>query len=164
MTRSSSTVGSQALAPALRLLAGELHDSTGKVLTPAASPVVAVRSRDEARSALASGSRAAIAIPLGSSGLVTRINNLGLARFRVHSARRRLLTAGASSVRTFAIVVSGDRLAVAYDLATSSQPYVEDYILLEPPVFGAARAVKRMLRTLIGVSTSVDFVVVIATP
>ncbi len=155
---------SRTLAHALTLLSGELRDSSGEVLTPAAHPVVAVQGDSDARAALAEGRRVALAVPLASGGGMTRLPGLCLARVRLGSARRRLAAAGASRVRAFAMVTAGEALFLAYELGETIQPYVEDYIVLEPPGSGPARAARRALRTLSGLPTTVDLVVVVGEP
>jgi hypothetical protein len=152
---------SRPLAYALTLLGGELRDSAGELLTPAANPVVHVQRGADARRALAAGRRVAMTVPLTSSNVMTRLIRRGLARLRIRSAQRRLAAGGASRVRAFAIVSTGDRLFAAYEIGETIQPYVENYILLEPSASAPARATKSLLRTLSGTPTSVDLVIVV---
>ena len=152
---------SRAFAHALTLLSGELRDSAGELLTAAAHPVVVVQGDVDARTALAEGRRVAMVVPLASADAMTRFTDLCLARVRIASARRRLAAAGATTVRAFAIITAGEALFLAYELRGTIQPYVEDYIVLEPRASGPSRAAKRLLRTLSGLSTSVDLVLVV---
>jgi len=151
---------SLALAHALSLLGGELRDSAGHVLTRAARPVVLVEDDADVWTALAEGRAVALAVPLASVRAVTRLTHICLARSRISAARRRLTAAGANRVRTFAVVTASGALLLAYELGETIQPYVEEYIVLEP-TSGPARAAKRVLRTLTGLPASVDLVVVV---
>ena len=155
---------SRALAHALRLLAGELRDSAGELLTSAGRPVAVVQGQFDARTALADGRHVAMAVLLSSTGATTRLTKLCLARVRIGSARRCLAAAGASRVRAFAIVTAGDALFLASELGETIQPYIEDYIVQEPPARGPSGAARRLLRKLSGLPTSVDLVVVVGAP
>ena len=155
---------SRALAHVLRLFAGELRDSAGEILTPAARPIILVHDDADIRAGLAEGRRVAVAVPVASPGAMNRIISLCLARFRIRSARRRLATAGANRVRAFAIVTAAETLFLVYELGDTSQTYVENYIVFEPPAARPVRVAKRVLRTVSGVPTSVDVVVVIGAP
>lgn len=164
LSKEPRNIGETPLAHALTLLSGQLRDSAGQVVTPAAHPVVVVQSDADARMALDEGRRVVFVVPLVSGGGLKRLTNLCLARIRIGSARRRLAAAGARRVHAFAIVTTGEMLFAAYELGNTVQPYVEDYIVLEPPASAPARAAKRVLRTLSGMPTSVDLVVVVGAP
>jgi hypothetical protein len=150
----------------LALLGGELTDASGAVLTPANRPITVVAAdaagATSAAAVLAAGRRALVPVPLAAPGAVGRLRAIGSARPACRRARRLLAAAGATRIRTFAVVPGRDALFLVYELGEPVQPYVEERVMLEPPrVAPHVRLLKGLLGAVSGVPTGVDLVVVV---
>jgi hypothetical protein len=157
---------SRTLDLTLALLGGELVDSTGATLAPVARPLTlitpAAAGRGDLAAALDSGRRVVAAVPLAGSGALARMRAILGVRLAVWRARRRLAAAGATRIRTLAVVPGGETLFLVYELGRPIQPYIEERVLLEPPrIAPHVRLVKRVLGAVGGVPTGVDLVVVV---
>jgi hypothetical protein len=155
-----------AIDEVLAILAGELRDSSGAVLVaplrrpqlvePHTTSVAAVST------ALASGGRVAALVMLPPPSGVVRMFTLLRTRLRLAGVRRWLQSAGANRVRMLAVVPGRETLFLVYELGGTVQPYVEEELVLQSqrqkPWVDVAKAV---LRGLVGVETSVEFVVVV---
>ena len=152
------------ISQTVNLLGGELRDPPGEMLTGAARPVVEVHDAAAARAALAEGRRVAIPIPLSADGRLARLNALCMARLRINAARRRLDAAGARRLRTLAVMTSAESLFLVYELGETIQPYIEDYVVLQPVGASLSRTGRRLLQRIAGVTTLVDLVVIVGDP
>lgn len=150
----------------LAMLAGELRDSTGAAIVPAATMPVVVDPVETQRStvmaALASGRRVVVPVEPAPSGNAARVGGWLTARRRVNKARRWLTATGATRVRTFAAVPNHDALFLIYELGGTAQSYVDRHIVLRSQ--GAPwwnDAAKAGLSRLIGADVSVALIVVV---
>ncbi|MEZ5291856.1 MAG: hypothetical protein R2745_12280 [Vicinamibacterales bacterium] len=112
--------------------------------------------------ALASGERLFVPVPLSPPGKAARLLALIGCRREVALARRRLSAAGAGRIRTFAGVPGTESLFLIYELAHPAQRYAEECLVFDT-IGGSAltRAAKRVLRSVSGVSTSVELLLVV---
>lgn len=154
------------LAECLALLAGELRDASGAVLTAASSELLVTRPDDEQRAAIAgalsSGRRVVVCEDTAPGEGPARLVGWLTCRARVARARRWLLAAGATHVRTLAVVPGHESLLLVYELAGTAQPYLEQHVVPGTP--GAPwwrRATKTLVSRLTGVDVSVAMVVVV---
>lgn len=151
----------------LALLSGELHESTGAVLTaPGPHPLVAQpgdAGRATVVATLSAGGRVVIPVEPAASAGVARIAGWLTSRRRVARARRWLTAAGATRVRVLAVVARGrESLFLVYELGGSVQPYVEHHVVLRTQ--GESRwvaVVKAVVSRIIGADISVSLLVVV---
>lgn len=154
------------LEQCLDLLAGELRDSHGGVLTaPGPRPLLAQpASHDRAPvvAALSGGGRVVIPVEPAKAGGAARIAGWLSTRRRVARARRWLFDAGATRVRALAVTPGRESLFLVYELGGAVQPYVDDYIVLHTQ--GESRwttAAKAAVSWVIGADITVSLIVVV---
>ncbi|MGE0813114.1 MAG: hypothetical protein AB7O28_25075 [Vicinamibacterales bacterium] len=112
--------------------------------------------------ALAAGERLAVPVPLRPPGTAARIRALAGCRREVARARRRLSAAGAGRIRTFAGVPGAEALFLVYELGDPAQRYAEECVVFDTGGGSTlTRAAKRALRSVSGVSTSAELLLVV---
>jgi hypothetical protein len=152
-----------ALDRALSLLGGELRDASGARIAAPTRPVRLLTAGDAAgmTAAIASGARVAVAVSAPSSPRVSAATARLASRLRIARARSRLVRAGATRVRTLAVVPGRDDLFVVYELGGTAQPYVEERMILRAREAPWRRAVKSVVRLVTGVDAGVELLVVV---
>lgn len=155
---------SQLLDEMLAILAGDVSPASAGPGT-GARRLRAAGDGDDARTlsaALASGDRLAVPVPLSPAGQAARVRALVGCRRAVARARRRLTAAGAGRIRTFAGVPGADALFLVYELGHPAQRYVEECVVFDTAGGSPlTRAAKRALRSISGVSTSAELLLVV---
>lgn len=160
---------SSAVAEAAALLSGELRDAAGASWAEAGDPPCSLATNwrhtiaadAKAAAALTSGRRAMVVIPLTGPSPLGRGIAVVTARLALLKARRALRAAGATTLRTFAMVATGDTLFALYELGGMCQPYVESHILPSGGGSGAAAAAKTILGVVSGVAIGADALIVV---
>jgi hypothetical protein len=150
----------------LALLAGELRDSSGAVLTPASAPPRVAHPdaghRPAAVADLAAGRRVVVPVELARSGGASRLAGWLSTRYRVARARRWLTAAGATRVRALAVVPGHEALFLVYELGGTLQSYVDQHVVLRTQGAGWwTEAAKTAVSRLIGADVSAALIVVV---
>jgi hypothetical protein len=156
---------SEVIQQALALLGGQLDRGDGRVVAAAVPPVVLVAEGDAAgqiRAVLETTARVAIPVAFDAPSRVAHLRELLLARRRIAEARRRLMAAGATRVRVFAVVPGQEMLQLVYELGPRVQDYVEERVVLATREDAEiVRSLKRVVGRLAGVAASVAIVMVV---
>jgi hypothetical protein len=143
----------------LALLAGELHDASGVPIAASGRAVRLLADAADPPAALAAGARLAVTVPPPASGGAAAAR--AATRLHLAAARRTLARAGATRIRTLAVVPGHDDVFAIYELGGTVQRYVETRMLLQAPQAGWRRAARAAFRAVTGVDAAVALIVVI---